>query len=56
MVLWATRRAEAFFCGRREVTPEDVRQLLPFVLQDKLMQDSDSPFFEAPENAALGMD
>ena len=33
-----------------------MRQIIPFVLHDKLQQDSDSPFFEAPENAAYRID
>src|SRR5206468_3186958 len=32
------------------------RQVIPFVLHDKLPQDSDSPFFEAPEHASLRID
>lgn len=49
-------KAMAFFRGNREVTIEDVRQLVPFVLHDKLQQDPDSPFFEAPENASFRID
>jgi MoxR-like ATPase len=49
-------KAMAYFRGGREVTLEDVRQILPFVLHDKLVQDSDCPFFESPENAMLRTD
>ena len=35
---------------------EDVRQIIPFVLHDKLTQDPDCPFFEAAEHAALRTD
>lgn len=49
-------KAMAFFRGAADVTLEDVRQLLPFVLHDKLMQDGDSPFFEAPEHGAFRTD
>ncbi len=49
-------KAMAFFRGSREVTLEDVRQLLPFVLHDKLIQDGDCPYFESPENGALRTD
>ena len=35
-------KAMAYFRGGREVTLEDVRQILPFVLHDKLMQDADA--------------
>ena len=46
-------KAMAYFRGSREISLEDVRQILPFVLHDKLVQESDSPFFEAPGNARL---
>ncbi|HEX7379396.1 MAG TPA: AAA family ATPase [Pirellulales bacterium] len=49
-------KAMAFFRGSREVSLEDVRQILPFVLHDKLAQDADCPFFEAAENAMLRTD
>jgi hypothetical protein len=49
-------KAMAYFRGSREVTMEDVRQLIPFVLHDKLQQEPDSPFFESPENGALRVD
>jgi len=38
-------KAMAFFRGSRAVTMEDVRQIIPFVLHDKLQQDLDAPFF-----------
>jgi MoxR-like ATPase len=43
-------KAMAWFRGRGEVELEDVRQVLPFVLQDKLVADTDSPFFESAGN------
>jgi MoxR-like ATPase len=49
-------KAMAYFRGAREVSMEDVRQVIPFVLHDKLQQDADSPFFEAPENASFRID
>lgn len=49
-------KAMAFFRGAREVSLEDLRQLLPFVLHDKLTQDSECPFFDAPENAIFRTD
>jgi hypothetical protein len=49
-------KAIAFFRGASEVGHEDVRQVLPFVLHDKLAQDPDCPFFEAAENATLRSD
>jgi MoxR-like ATPase len=49
-------KAMAYFRGAKEVGHEDVRQMIPFVLLDKLAQDPDSPFFEAPEHAAFRVD
>ena len=49
-------KALAYFRGNREVELEDVHQVLPFVLHDKLKQDADSPFFEAAGNASLRTD
>jgi MoxR-like ATPase len=46
----------AYFRGNREVELEDVRQILPFVLHDKLIQDSESPFFEAGSNSVFRVD
>ncbi len=49
-------KAMAYFRGWREVTLEDVRQIIPFVLHDKLAQDADCPFFESAENAMFRTD
>jgi hypothetical protein len=49
-------KAMAYFRGGREVSLADVRQIVPFVLHDKLMQDADCPFFESPDNAMLRTD
>jgi MoxR-like ATPase len=49
-------KAMAYFHGDREVSLEDMRQILPFVLHDKLAQNPDSPFFEAPGNAVYRVD
>lgn len=49
-------KALAYFRGHRVVDLEDVRQVLPFVLQDKLLPDLDAPFFSLPENAAYRTD
>ncbi len=49
-------KAMAWFRGDREVSHEDVRQILPFVLHDKLVQNADSPFFEQSGNGALRSD
>lgn len=49
-------KAMSYFRGSREVTLEDVRQIIPFVLHDKLVQEADCPFFESPENAMFRTD
>lgn len=49
-------KAMAYFRGSREVEMEDVRQMIPFVLHDKLKQDPDCPYFETAGNSALRMD
>lgn len=49
-------KAMAYFRGDHEVSLEDIRQILPFVLHDKLTPDPDAPYFEAPGNAVLRID
>lgn len=49
-------KALAYFRGNHEVSLEDLRQILPFVLHDKLTADSDCPFFESGDNSALRSD
>lgn len=49
-------KAMAYFRGAREVSFEDVRQMLPFVLHDKLAQNRDAPYFEKTGNSALRAD
>src|SRR5262249_17961064 len=49
-------KAMAYLRGNGEVELEDMRQILPFVLHDKLVQNPDSPFFEAPGNAVYRVD
>lgn len=49
-------KAMAWFRGAAEVELDDVRQIIPFVLHDKLVQDSECPFFEMAENAVLRTD
>jgi MoxR-like ATPase len=41
-------KAMAYFRGNDTVDLEDVRQILPFVLHDKLVPNLDSPFFDQP--------
>jgi len=49
-------KATAWFRGNREVQLQDLRQVVPFVLHDKLAPHHDSPFFEQPGNAVLRVD
>lgn len=56
MTLLVFAKALAYFRGNREVELDDLRQVLPFVLQDKLQPDLDAPFFAQPENAAYRTD
>ncbi len=49
-------KAMAWFRGDRQVSLEDVRQMLPFVLHDKLTPDHDAPFFDAAGNESLRVD
>ena len=56
MTLLAFAKALAYFRGNRVVSFEDLRQIVPFVLHDKLTQNADSPFFEAAENKVYRTD
>jgi MoxR-like ATPase len=49
-------KALAWFRGNPAVDLEDVRQILPFVLHDKLQPDLDAPFFAQPEHAPFRTD
>ena len=49
-------KAMSYFRGASQVSMEDLRQILPFVLHDKLAQDPDCPFFELAENTSLRSD
>lgn len=49
-------KAMAYFRGSNEVSFEDVRQMLPFVLHDKLAQNRNSPVFRRAENQSLRAD
>ncbi|HYM61926.1 MAG TPA: AAA family ATPase, partial [Thermoanaerobaculia bacterium] len=53
MTLLSFVKALAWFRGRSDVSFEDVRQVLPFVLHDKVTPDLDAAFFQASENAPL---
>jgi MoxR-like ATPase len=56
MSLLIYAKALAYFRGNREVELEDLRLVLPFVMNDKLHPDLDAPFFALPENAAYRTD
>lgn len=56
MTLLSYTKAIAFFRGNKIAHIEDVRQILPFVLQDKLHPDLDAPFFSKPENTQFKTD
>lgn len=49
-------KAMSYFRGNTVVELEDIRQVLPFVLHDKLTPDTESPFFESTGNAPLKID
>jgi MoxR-like ATPase len=54
LILFA--KALAYFRGANEVTHEDIRQILPWVLHEKLKANPTSGFFERPENRPLVTD
>ncbi|MBP7690826.1 MAG: AAA family ATPase [Anaerolineales bacterium] len=56
MTVLAFTKALAYFRGNREVALEDLRQITPFVLHDKLVPDLDAPFFEQPGHAVYRAD
>jgi MoxR-like ATPase len=56
MTLLVFAKALAYFRGERVVALEDLRQILPFVLNDKLHPDLDAPFFALPQHAAYRTD
>ena len=49
-------KALAFFRGKHKVEYDDVRNIIPFVLHDKLLQNSDAAFFEQPGNEIYRID
>ena len=56
MTLLIFAKAQAYFRGNQEIELDDLRQILPFVLHDKLQPDLDAPFFALPDNAAYRTD
>jgi MoxR-like ATPase len=49
-------KALACFRGEREVSVEDVRALLPWVLHERLVPNAQSAFFQRPEHQVLLLD
>jgi len=49
-------KAMAFFRGSAQASFEDARQMIPFVLHDKLTPNLNSPFFETTGNSCLRVD
>ncbi|TWI66484.1 MoxR-like ATPase [Pseudoduganella lurida] len=56
MTLLVYAKALAYFRGNAAAELEDVRQILPFVLHDKLIPDLEAPFFGMPEHAPFRTD
>jgi MoxR-like ATPase len=56
MTLMEYGKALAYFRGNQQVELEDLRQVLPFVLWDKLVPDLEAPFFDGPGNGVLRSD
>jgi len=56
MTVLVFAKALAWFRSKPEVGFEDARQIIPFVLHDKLVQEGESPFFDTPENSAFRSD
>jgi MoxR-like ATPase len=56
MSLLVFAKALAYFRGSRRVELDDLRQMLPFVLHDKLQPDLEAPFFSIPGNAGYRTD
>lgn len=56
MTMLTFSKALAWFRGSHEVQLEDVRQIIPFILHEKLHPNLRSPFFQAPENRVWRMD
>jgi MoxR-like ATPase len=56
MTILVFSKALAWFRGNAEVGFEDVRQIMPFVLHDKLVAETDAPWFEAESNAVYRVD
>jgi MoxR-like ATPase len=49
-------KAVAYFRGKKQVSLEDIKNILPFTLHDKLVQNPNSPFFETENNLVYRVD
>ena len=49
-------KALAYFRGNDDVELEDLRQIIPWILHEKLIPNETSPFFEVPENQIYRID
>ncbi|MFX1452201.1 MAG: ATPase [Promethearchaeota archaeon] len=49
-------KALAYFRGNDEVELEDLRQIIPWILHEKLIPNQTSPFFDVPENQIYKID
>ncbi len=56
MTLLLYAKGMAWFRGRTEVGIEDLRNVLPFVLHDRLVPNLDAPFFDNAQNQNLKSD
>ncbi|RYD50082.1 MAG: ATPase, partial [Verrucomicrobiaceae bacterium] len=56
MTLIIYAKAIAYFRGNAAVDLEDLRQILPYVLHDKLTPDPEAPFFDQPGHAVFRVD
>ncbi len=56
MTLLGFAKTLAWFRGGKEVTLADVRQIVPWILHEKLIQNPSSPFFDATGNNVLRVD
>lgn len=56
MTILVFAKALAFFRGNRAVSLDDLRNIIPFVLHDRLVPNPDAPFFEQPNNAVYRVD
>jgi MoxR-like ATPase len=56
MTLMHYTKALAYFRGNQVIELEDIRQILPFVLHEKLIPDIEAPFFEVAGNGVFRSD